>query len=137
MEEVGFANQSVEPDTKPAEQLEVVAEDIPNLVDVGMEVGFHDQLVEFDMETAEHLIMDDLVAVGGELCIVEHLVVSNEIVSLACIDGDLHVGADVEFVVVEDISNLVDARIEVGFHDQLVESNMETTKNFFMDDLVW
>ena len=119
MEEVGFSDQLVEPDTKLAEQLEVVVEDIPNLVDVGVEVGFHDQLVESDMEIAEHLVMDDLVdvggdlyvaehlvvddpvAVGGELCIAEHLVVSNEIAGLACIDGDLHVGADVEFFVVD------------------------------------
>ena len=115
MEEVGFADQFVELDAEPAEQLEVVAKDIPNLVDAGTEVGFHDQLVDSDMETAEHLVMDDLVdvggdlnvvdhlamddpvAIGGELCIAEHLVVSNEIAGLACIDGDLHVGANVEF----------------------------------------
>ena len=119
VEEVGFVDQFVEPDTKPTEQLEVFAEGIPNLVDVGVEVGFHDQLVESDMETAEHLVMDDLVDVGGDLnvakhlvvddpvavdgklCIAEHLIVSNEIASLACIDGDLHVGADVEFVVAD------------------------------------
>ena len=40
MEEVGFADQFVELDAEPTEQLEVVAEDIPNLVDVGVEVGF-------------------------------------------------------------------------------------------------
>ena len=109
----------MERDAGPAEQLEVVAEDIPNLVDVGVEVGFHDQLVESDMETAEHLVMDDLVdvggdlnvvehlamddpvAIGGELCIAEPLVVSNEIAGLVCIDGDLHVGADVEIFVVD------------------------------------
>ena len=45
--------------------------------------------------------MDDPIAVGGELSIAEHLVVSNEIAGLACIDGDLHVGADVEFVVAD------------------------------------
>ena len=42
LEEVGFADQFVEPDVEPAEQLEVVAEVIPNLVNVGVEVGFHD-----------------------------------------------------------------------------------------------
>ena len=42
VEEVGFVEQIVEPDTKLAEQLEVVAEDIPNLVDAGTKVGFHD-----------------------------------------------------------------------------------------------
>ena len=59
-----------------------------------MEIGFHDQLVE-------HLVMDDLIAIGGELCVADHLVVSHEIasvVSLACVDGNLHVVADVELV---------------------------------------
>lgn len=42
MEEVGFADQFVESDTKLVEQLEVVAENIPNLVDAGIEVYFHD-----------------------------------------------------------------------------------------------
>ena len=81
----------------------VVAKDIPILVDVGIEVGFHVQLAESDMEIVEHLVMDDLVAVGDKLCIVENLVVSNEItgdVSLACFYGNLHVSIDVKFVVV-------------------------------------
>ena len=59
-----------------------------------MNIGFHDQLVE-------HLVVDDLIAIGGKLCVAEHLVVSNEIagvVSLACVDGNLHVVADVELV---------------------------------------
>ena len=76
----------MESNTKLVEQLEVVVEDIPNLVDVGIEVDFHDQMVEFDMEIVEHLVMDDLVVVGDELYFVEHLVVSHEIggvVSLA------------------------------------------------------
>ena len=42
VEEVGFANQFVESDTKLAKQLEVVAKDISNLVDVGMDIDFHD-----------------------------------------------------------------------------------------------
>jgi len=44
--------------------------------------------------------MDDLVIVDDELCVVEHLVVRNEIigvVSLACVDGDLHIFSDVNF----------------------------------------
>ena len=52
------------------------------------------------MEIVEHLVMDDLVAIGGELCIAKHLVVNNEIVgvmSLACVYGDLHIAADMEF----------------------------------------
>ena len=67
VEEVGFVDQFVDLDAEPAEKLEVVAEDIPKLVDAGTEVGFHDQLVESDMETTEHLVMDDLVDVGGDL----------------------------------------------------------------------
>ena len=42
MEEFGFVDQFVELDIEPTEKLEVVAKDIPNLVDVGMEIGFHD-----------------------------------------------------------------------------------------------
>ena len=45
------------------------------------------------MEIAEHLVMDDLVALGDELCIAEHLVVI-----LACVNGDLPVTTDVKFV---------------------------------------
>ena len=41
MEEVGFVDQIVESYEKLLEKLEIVAEDIPNLVDVGIEVGFH------------------------------------------------------------------------------------------------
>ena len=40
VEEVSFADQFMEPNAEPIEKLEVVAEDIPNLVDVGMEIGF-------------------------------------------------------------------------------------------------
>ena len=101
----------MESDTKSVEQLEVVVEDISNLVDVGTEVGFHVQLVEADMEIAEHLVVDDQVAVGGELCIAKHLVMSNEIagiVSLACFNGDLHVATNVEFVVASVDSLVVD-----------------------------
>ena len=52
-----------------------------------------DDLVDVggDLYVVEHLVVDDSVAVGGELCIAEH--------GLACIDGDLHVGTNVEFVV--------------------------------------
>lgn len=69
-----------------------------------METAEHlvvDDLVEIggDLYVAEHLVVDDPVVVGGELCIAEHFIVSNEIIGLAYIDGDLHAGADVEFVV--------------------------------------
>ena len=45
-----------------------------------MDIGFHDQLVESDMEATEHLVVDDHIIVGD-------IIVSNEIVglgSLAC-----------------------------------------------------
>ena len=45
--------------------------------------------------------MDDPVIVGGDLYVVEHLVVSIEtagVVSLECVDGDLHIVANMEFV---------------------------------------
>ena len=66
-----------------------------------MDIGFHDQLVGSHMEVVENLVIDDLVVVGGKLCVAGHLVVSNEIarvVRLACVDGDLHVVNDVELV---------------------------------------
>ena len=62
--EVGFADQFVESDVEPAEQLEVVAEDIPTLVDARMDISFHDQSIESDMEIAKHLVMDDPIAIG-------------------------------------------------------------------------
>lgn len=99
--EVGFVDQFIESDAKPAKQLEVVAKDIPNLFYAGMKCGFHDHLAESDMEIVEHLVVDNLVDVGGELHVVEHLFVRNEISSvmnLACVDGDLHITMDVEFV---------------------------------------
>ena len=80
-----------------------------------MDIGFHDQSIESDMEIAEHLVIDDPVVVGGELCVVEHLVVSNEIVgvaSLACVDGD-HVVVDVELVFASVVSLVAD--VDEGF----------------------
>ena len=92
----------MESDIEPTEQLKIDVEDIPNLVDARMEVNFHGQSVGRDMEIAEHLVVDDLVVVADVLYVAEHLVVSNEIasvVSLTCVDGDLHVASDPEFVV--------------------------------------
>ena len=69
-----------------------------------MEIGFHDELIE-------HLDMDDPISIGGELCIVENLVVSYEIagvVSLTCFDGDPHVANDVEFFFVGVDSLVID-----------------------------
>ena len=61
------------------------------------------------MEIVEHSIMDDLVIVGGDFYVAEHLVVRNDIVgavNLKCVDRDLHISADMEFVVV-DVDSLV------------------------------
>ena len=104
MEEVGFADQFVESDTELIEKMEVVAKDIPILVDVGIEVDFRDHLVGFNMKIVEHLFMNDLVVVGDELCVAEHVVVRNEIASvviLTCVDKDLHIAAHIDFFVVD------------------------------------
>ena len=79
----------MKPNVEPIEQLEVVVEDIPNLVDARTKVCFCDHLVGSDMEIAKHLVMGDLVAIGDELCVVEHLVVS-----LECVDGYLHISIE-------------------------------------------
>ena len=108
MEEAGFTNQFF---VELEEQVEVVAKDIPNLVDVGMEIGFHDQLVESDMEIIEHLVVNDPVVVGGGLYVAEHLVVSNDtasVVCLECVDGDLHVVVDARFFATSVDSLFVD-----------------------------
>ncbi len=63
----------MEPAIELVEKLEVFVENISNLVDARMEIGFHDYLVEFEMEIVEDLVMDDLVGVGDELCVVERL----------------------------------------------------------------
>lgn len=117
-EEVDFVDQFMESDVKPVEKLEAIAEDIPKFVDVGIEICFHDQLVESDIEIAEHLVVDNQVAIGDELHVAEHLVVSNEIigvVSLACVDGDLHIAIDVEFDVA-GMDSLV-ADLVLDLHD--------------------
>ena len=74
-----------------------------------MDIDFHDQLVE-------HLVVDDLIAIGGELYVAENLVVSNDIagvVSLACVDENIHVVADVELVFAS-VDSLV-ADVDEGF----------------------
>ena len=40
--EVGLVDQCVESNAEPVEKLVVVAAEIPNLVDIGIEIGFHD-----------------------------------------------------------------------------------------------
>ena len=75
MEEVGFVDHFVEANAEPVEELDVVAEGIPNLIDTRMEVGFHDPSVGYDMEIGsnmeiiKHSVMDDTIVVGGELYI--------------------------------------------------------------------
>jgi len=60
--------------------------------------------------------VDDLIAIGGELCTIEHLVVRNDIVGvviLACVDRNLHVVADVELFFASVDSLVVD--VDEGF----------------------
>ena len=62
------------------------------------------------MEIAKHLVMDDLVSIGDELCVVENLVVSNEMVgveSLAYVAKDFFT-TDVELFVAGVYSPVVD-----------------------------
>ena len=75
-----------------------------------------------DFYIAENLVVDDPVAIGGELCIAEHLVVSNEIAGLACIDGDLHIGADAGFFStgVDSLVSNVDERFLLKHYVQFV-----------------
>ena len=113
MEEIGFVDQFVEFDKKIIEHLEVVIEAIANLVDVGIEPEFHDQMVESNMEIAEHLVVVDLVVVDDELYIAKHLIVSHDIggvVSFSCVDGDLNVDVDVDFLVAGVDSLVVDVK---------------------------
>ena len=91
----------MESNIEPVEKLRVISEDIPNLVDAGMEIGFHDQLVESDREIVEHLVMESLGVVSGDLYVAEHLVVRNEMLSVEiflCVDGDLNILVDMDFV---------------------------------------
>ena len=64
------------------------------------------------MEIVEHSVVDDSIVVGDELYVIEHLVVSNEIVSVVsfpCVDRDLYIAANVEFVVASVDSLVTDA----------------------------
>ena len=75
-------------------------------------VDFHYFLAKSDMKIIEHLVVDDLDDVGDELCVAKHLVVRNEmasVVSLACVDENLHiVAANVEFFAASVESLVVD-----------------------------
>ena len=56
--EVGCIDKFVESNA-PIEKLVVFAEDVPNLIDAGMEISFRGHLVDSNMEIAEHLVVDD------------------------------------------------------------------------------
>ena len=81
MLDVGF-DQFVESNVKLVEKLVVVAKiprltkEVPNLVEVEDVVYFHDQLVVFDIELVEHLVVDDQVTEDGE-----------DIAEYLCVDG--------------------------------------------------
>ena len=73
-------------------------------------------MAESDTKIAKHLVVDDLVTIGDVLYVVEDLVMSSEIagvLSLGCVDGDLHVSIDVDFIVVGVDSLVVD--VDDGF----------------------
>ena len=57
--EVGFVDQCVESNMEPIEKLVVVVAEIPNLFDARIEIGFHDQLVMYNLEITKHLVMDN------------------------------------------------------------------------------
>ena len=68
------------------------------------------------MEIAEHSVVGNLVVFDGGLYVVEHLVVSNDIagvMSLECVDGDIHVVGNVDLVFFGVISLLID--VDEGF----------------------
>ena len=64
--EVGFVDQCMESNANHIEKLVVVVVEIPNLVDARIEIGFHDQLVMYDMEIAKHLVVDNHVVEGDD-----------------------------------------------------------------------
>ena len=54
------------------------------------------------MEITKHLVVDDLLSIGGEVYVVNHLVMRNEIVGVDClayvVEG-LHIYTNMEFFV--------------------------------------
>ena len=92
----------VEHDIEPIEKLELFTKNILHLIDVGMEIDFHDQLVESNIEIAKHLVMDDLVATHGNFYVAQHLFVINAtkyVKILEYVFKGLHIFFDMELVV--------------------------------------
>ena len=96
--EVGFVDQCVDSNVEPIEKLVDVTVEIPNLVDVGIEIDFHDQLVMSDMKIKEHLVMDNQVVEGDDPYVVDMDVVSMVVASVDSIVAD----------VIEDLHDTVD-----------------------------
>ena len=92
----------MEPIEKPMD----VAVEIPNLVDVWIEIGFHDQLVMSNMEIVEHLVME------GDDSYVADMDVSGVDSLVADVVEDLHDTAD---LYVHDVELLVVDMVE-GLH---------------------
>ena len=72
-----------------------VVEELPNLVD---EIGFHDQLVESDMEIVEHLVMDNQVVEGDDPYVADMDVVGMDVAGVHSLVVD----------VVEDLHDTTD-----------------------------
>ena len=101
-------DQCVEFDAEPIEKLVVVSVEIPNLFDVGIEIGFHDQLVMFDMEIVEHLVMDNKVAEGDDSYVAD-MDVANVDSLVADVVEDLHDTID---LCIPNVDLLVDFMFE-------------------------
>ena len=98
----------MESNAEPIEQLANVVVEIPNVVDARIEIGFHDQLVMFNMEIAEHLVMDNQVAKGEDLYISDMDVVGVDSLVTDVVE-DLH---DIVDLCVLDVDLLVDFMFE-------------------------
>ena len=111
---------------EPVKKLVVVVVEIPNLVDVGIKVGFHDQLVMFDMEIAEHLVMDNQVVEVDDSYVADMdvfgMVVASVDSLVADVVEDLHDTADlyvsdVELLVVDMAKDLhVSLDVDLSLH---------------------
>ena len=133
--EVGFVNQCVDSNAKPVEKLVDVVAEISNLVDVGIEIGLHDQLVMSNMEIAKHLVVVSQVAKGNDSYVADIDVVGMVVAGVdslvADVVEDLHdtvnlYVSDVELLVVEmtedlHVSLVTDLSLDVTDMDFMFE----------------
>ena len=109
--EVGFVDQCVESDAEPIEKIVDVVVEIHNLVDARIEICFHDQLIMFDMEIAEYLVMDNQFVEGDDLYV-----------------ADMHISSVGSLVagMVEDLDDTID----------LCVPTMDLLVDFMFEDIV-